>query len=160
VVGARGVSTRTVEILATHPDNSPDTVTGIPLLSARLAQRSSIRRSPRASMHDVCKMERSYIDYIGRRKEGPPAGNKTRCNLGSGPRPASRRTRPTDTETRCPGKGQRVAISRERRVAISQGRSPKAPEGLDRHRHEGQGGGYLPIRTPLGGVPGSGRIPA
>jgi hypothetical protein len=24
-----------------------------------------------------------------------------------------------------------------------QGRGPKAPEGLDRHRHEGQGGGHL-----------------
>jgi hypothetical protein len=29
-----------------------------------------------------------------------------------------------------------------------QGRGPKAPNGLDRHRHEGQGGGYLPIRAP------------
>jgi hypothetical protein len=26
-----------------------------------------------------------------------------------------------------------------------QGRGPKGPEGLDRHRHEGQGGGHLPI---------------
>jgi hypothetical protein len=39
-----------------------------------------------------------------------------------------------------------------------QGRGPKAPEGLNRHRHEGQGGGQLPIRM-LGGVPGSGRKP-
>jgi hypothetical protein len=30
-----------------------------------------------------------------------------------------------------------------------QGRGPKAPEGLNRDRHEGQGGGHLPIRTPL-----------
>jgi hypothetical protein len=30
-----------------------------------------------------------------------------------------------------------------------QGRDPKAPEGLDRHRHEGQGGGHPPIRAPL-----------
>jgi hypothetical protein len=46
-----------------------------------------------------------------------------------------------------------------------QGRGPKAPEGLDRHRREGQSGGHLPIRTPLGGVraaaanPGVGAAP-
>jgi hypothetical protein len=40
-----------------------------------------------------------------------------------------------------------------------QGWGPKAPEGLDRHEHEGQGGGYLPMRAPLGGVPGSSRKP-
>jgi hypothetical protein len=40
-----------------------------------------------------------------------------------------------------------------------QGRSLKAPEGLDRLRQEGQGRGHLPIRMPLGGVPGSGRKP-
>jgi hypothetical protein len=36
---------------------------------------------------------------------------------------------------------------------------PKAPKGLDRHRHEVQGGGHLPIHAPPGGVPGSGRKP-
>jgi hypothetical protein len=40
-----------------------------------------------------------------------------------------------------------------------QARDPKAPEGLDQHWYEGQGGGHLPIRKPLGGVPGSGRKP-
>jgi hypothetical protein len=40
-----------------------------------------------------------------------------------------------------------------------QGRGLKAPEGLDRHRHEGQGGGHLTIRMPLGGAPSSGRKP-
>jgi hypothetical protein len=33
------------------------------------------------------------------------------------------------------------------------------PEGLNRHRHEGQGGGHLPIHVPLGRFPGSGRKP-
>jgi hypothetical protein len=36
---------------------------------------------------------------------------------------------------------------------------PKATEGLDRHRHEGQGGGHLPLGTPIGGVTGSSSIP-
>jgi hypothetical protein len=40
-----------------------------------------------------------------------------------------------------------------------QGRGPKAPDGLDQHRREGQGGGHLPIRAPLGGVPSSDRKP-
>jgi hypothetical protein len=40
-----------------------------------------------------------------------------------------------------------------------QGRDPKGPEGLNRHRHEGRSGGHLPIRAPLGSVPGSGRKP-
>jgi hypothetical protein len=40
-----------------------------------------------------------------------------------------------------------------------QGQGPKVPKGLDRHWHEGQGGGHLPIRAPLGGVPGNGRKP-
>jgi hypothetical protein len=51
-------------------------------------------------------------------RKGPPAGNKARCKQPqpragrdraseSGQRHASRRTRPTDTGTRCPGKGQR-----------------------------------------------------
>jgi hypothetical protein len=40
-----------------------------------------------------------------------------------------------------------------------QRQGPKAPKGLDRHRHEGQGGGHLPMRAPLSGVPGSGRKP-
>jgi hypothetical protein len=40
-----------------------------------------------------------------------------------------------------------------------QGQGAKALEGLDRHRHEGQGGRHLPMSTPLGGVPGGGRKP-
>jgi hypothetical protein len=40
-----------------------------------------------------------------------------------------------------------------------QGRGRKAPEGLDRHRHEGQGGGHLLIHALLGGIPSSGRKP-
>jgi hypothetical protein len=69
-------------------------------------------------------------------RKGPPAGNKTR-------------------EARPACLHRLVSQVAEQR----QGRDPKAPEGLDRHWHEGQEGGHLPIRALLGGVPGSGRKP-
>jgi hypothetical protein len=113
-----------------------------------------------------------------RSKQPQPRSGRDHA-AGSGQRHASRRTRPTDTGTRCPAKGNAKlperprdeGCPREARLASlhglvgqvpeqRQGRGPKAPTGLDRHRHEGQGGGHLPIRSPLGGVPGSGTPPS
>jgi hypothetical protein len=107
----------------------------------------------------------------------PTHGCKTGLNLGrrpgktahQGPSRGSRRdvlARPTQGRI-APAKGNAELPERPRyegdprearpaslhRLVIQvpeqrQGRGPKAPEGLERHQHEGQGGGHLPIRAP------------
>jgi hypothetical protein len=84
------------------------------------------------------------------------------------PRPTQGRGPPAQGNAKLPERPRDESGPRETRpaclnsavsqVAVQcQGRGPKAPKRLDRHQHEGQGGGHLPIRAPLGGVPGSGR---
>jgi hypothetical protein len=74
-------------------------------------------------------------------------------------RPTQGRVAPAKGTAKLPERPRDEGGPREARPASLHGlvaKSPssvraglKAPEGLDWHRHEGQGGGHLPIRTPL-----------
>jgi hypothetical protein len=100
------------------------------------------------------------------RASGPASGTRRDVRA----RPTQGRVAPAKGNAKLPERPRDEGGPREARPAslhcpvgqvpeLRQGWGLEAPEGLDRNRHAGQGGGHQPIRTPLGGVPGSGREP-